>query len=46
MSPLAWGTWVSVAVLIAGSLAVFTWFLVDVIRLFRKRGRTSRRPDG
>ncbi len=28
-------TWISIAVLVLGSAAVFVWFLRDAVRLFR-----------
>jgi hypothetical protein len=30
-------TWIAIAVLIGGSLAVFAWFLAEVLRMFRRR---------
>ena len=32
-------TWLAVAVLVAGSLGVFGWFLRDAVRLFRNTRR-------
>jgi hypothetical protein len=29
-------TWVSIVVLVAGSIAVFAWFLRDALRLYRR----------
>jgi hypothetical protein len=37
MSAMAVFTWVAIAVLIGGSLAVFAWFLAEVLRMFRRR---------
>ncbi|HEX6133844.1 MAG TPA: hypothetical protein VFZ24_07770 [Longimicrobiales bacterium] len=45
MSAMAVFTWLAIVVLVAGSLAVFGWFLVDVVRLFGRRGRGAR-PQG
>ena len=38
-------TWLSIAVLILGSLAIFAWFLHDAVKLFRSVGRPRRRDD-
>ena len=37
MSLLGWGTWAAIAVLVLGSTAVFTWFLVDLWSAWRRR---------
>jgi len=44
VSVLALATWASAAVLVVGSLLVFSWFLVDLVREVRvRRGTTSER---
>lgn len=47
MSALAFWTWAAIAVLVAGSTAVFAWFLADALR-GRARGRQTGagRPSG
>lgn len=45
MSGWALATHVAVWVLIVGSLAVFGWFLAEVVRLARKRRRGSPGED-
>lgn len=37
MSVLALFTWLAIVVLVGGSLAVFLWFLAEVLRTFRRR---------
>lgn len=32
---IALSTWIAVAILIVGSLAVFVWFLLDLVRMAR-----------
>lgn len=39
-------TWVSVAVLVVGSVAVFAWFLRDARRLFRDVGVAGEERGG
>ena len=39
MSALDFWTWVSIGVLTVGSALVFAWFLRDLARLRRRRGR-------
>lgn len=45
MSAAAWEAWtrVAIAILEVGSVAVFAWFLVDVVR--RARGWSRRGDD-
>jgi hypothetical protein len=38
-------TWISIAVLVLGSGAVFAWFLRDALRLLRGFDDDDRRPD-
>ncbi len=42
MSTMAALTWLAIGVLVLGSLAVFGWFLVEVGRMFRRKGPTGR----
>lgn len=42
-------SWISIAVLIFGSIAIFAWFLFDAVKLMRALGRPpgrARRPGG
>lgn len=45
MSGMAVATWVSVAVLVAGSVLVFVWFLVDLVREARRRSEPDVGDD-
>jgi len=45
MSAWTLWTWISVAILIAGPVAVFAWFLRDARRVFRDIG-VAERDDG
>ncbi len=44
----AWELWtrIAIAVLELGSIAVFAWFLVEVVRLARARHRRPPEADG
>jgi hypothetical protein len=37
-------TWLAVTVLVLGSVAIFVWFAVDALRLYRRLG--ERRREG
>jgi hypothetical protein len=37
-------TWVAVAVLVPGSVAIFVWFVADAVKLYHRFG--ARRRDG
>lgn len=41
MSALAFWTWAAIAVLVAGSTAVFAWFLADALRGRARGGKTG-----
>ncbi|HLU24401.1 MAG TPA: hypothetical protein VKZ58_01660 [Longimicrobiales bacterium] len=34
-------SWISIAVLILGSIAIFVWFLFDAVKLVRALGRAA-----
>jgi hypothetical protein len=38
-------TWVSIVILIGGSLAIFAWFLVDALRWLRRDGTAARHAE-
>ena len=44
MSVIAIFTWLAIAVLVFGSLAVFVWFLVDVRKGWNRVDYPDRRP--
>jgi hypothetical protein len=45
MSGWELGTWISIGVLVFGSLAVFGWFLVDAVRWWRHHPERRRNPS-
>lgn len=46
MTMIAIFTWLAIAVLVLGSLAVFVWFLVDVWKGWSRGDYAKRKPPG